>query len=160
LKIRELHVVAEVTLLLKGFSLRTKSLRVGKNLLANTVSQIGCFLSVKYQIEALNMLYPTVRGQSAQFIFWSGQRLGQTSVKLGQLWSNLVKPREMCFEPCLEVLLTRWTPFRSTLLGTSCPVLRTDTQENPGGKNRVMTLATPFSHRHIAITYAYSHFSY
>jgi hypothetical protein len=35
LTIRKLHVVAEVTLFLKVFSLRTKFLRVGKNLCVN-----------------------------------------------------------------------------------------------------------------------------
>jgi hypothetical protein len=43
LTIRELHAVAEVTPLLKGSSLRTKSPRVGKNLRANVAYQIGCF---------------------------------------------------------------------------------------------------------------------
>ena len=45
LTIQELHVVAEVTLLLKGFSLRTKSLQVGKDLRANIASQIGYFVN-------------------------------------------------------------------------------------------------------------------
>jgi hypothetical protein len=35
LTIRELHAVAEITLFLKAFSLRTKLLRVRKNLCAN-----------------------------------------------------------------------------------------------------------------------------
>jgi hypothetical protein len=109
------------------------------------------FLPVKYRIEALNMLYTLVRGRSVRSSFRSGQRfgqtlvklgqsslnsgkcmsdhvlrvfgysgpqssqkrLGQTSVKLGQLWSNLVNPgqpwsnlvkfREMCPRPCFEV---------------------------------------------------------
>ncbi len=43
--IRKLHVVAEVTLLLKGLSLRTKLLRVKENLRANVASQIGCFVN-------------------------------------------------------------------------------------------------------------------
>ena len=42
------------------------------------------FQPIKYQIEALNMLYPLVKGRLAQSSFWSGQWLGQTSVKLGQ----------------------------------------------------------------------------
>ena len=40
--IRELRVVAEATLLLKGLSSWTKLLRVGENLRANPASQIGC----------------------------------------------------------------------------------------------------------------------
>ena len=44
LTIRELSVVAEVNLLLKGLSSRTTSLRVGENLGANVASQIGCFV--------------------------------------------------------------------------------------------------------------------
>jgi hypothetical protein len=43
--IRELHVVAEATFLLKGFSSRTKLLRVEKNPRANAASQIGCFVN-------------------------------------------------------------------------------------------------------------------
>jgi hypothetical protein len=45
LTIRELHGVAEITLFLKGFNSRTKSLQAGKNLRANTASQIGCFVN-------------------------------------------------------------------------------------------------------------------
>ena len=45
LTIRELRVVAEVNLLLKGLSSRTKLLRVGKNLCANVASQMGCFVN-------------------------------------------------------------------------------------------------------------------
>jgi hypothetical protein len=115
-----LSIVAEVTFLLKGFSSRTKSLQGRKNLHANTASQIGRFLSttlskiwlsvgsiftvlpitpsllvrflpVKCQIEALNMLYTLVRGWSVQSGFQSGQRFGQTLVKLGQPWSKLVE---------------------------------------------------------------------
>jgi hypothetical protein len=117
-----MYAVAEVTLLLKGFSLRTKLLRVGGNLHANTASQIGGFATilskiwlsvrliftvlpitpsflarfrpVKYGIEALDVLYPILRERSTKSNFWSGQRLGQTLVKLGQPRSNLVKPQE------------------------------------------------------------------
>ena len=42
--IRELRIVAEVTLLLKGFSLRTKSLQARENPCANIAFQIGCFI--------------------------------------------------------------------------------------------------------------------
>jgi hypothetical protein len=42
--IQKLHVVAEVTLLLKGFSLRTKLVPVGKNPRVNTAFQVGCFV--------------------------------------------------------------------------------------------------------------------
>ena len=45
LTIRELRVVAEVNLLLKGLSSRTKSLWVGENLRANAASQISCFVN-------------------------------------------------------------------------------------------------------------------
>jgi hypothetical protein len=45
LTIRELQVVAEVTLFLKGFSLWTKFPQVGRNLRANTAFQIGCFVN-------------------------------------------------------------------------------------------------------------------
>ena len=43
--IRKLRVVIEETLLLEGFSSRTKLLRVGENLRANIASQIGCFVN-------------------------------------------------------------------------------------------------------------------
>jgi hypothetical protein len=56
-----------------------------------TPSFLVRFRPVKYRIEALNVLHALVRGWSVRFSFWSGQRSGQTSVKLGQPRSNLVK---------------------------------------------------------------------
>ena len=44
LTIRELRVVAEVNLLLKGLSSRTKLPLVGRGPRANAASQIGCFV--------------------------------------------------------------------------------------------------------------------
>ena len=85
-----------------------------------TLSFLVRFQPVKYRIEALNMLYPMVRGWSAQSSFWSGQWLGQTSVKLGQPWSKLVKPPqtpEMCSGPRFEALLVWWAPSGSEWLG-------------------------------------------
>uniref|UniRef100_A0A2N9EYS3 Uncharacterized protein n=1 Tax=Fagus sylvatica TaxID=28930 RepID=A0A2N9EYS3_FAGSY len=107
LTIRELHVVAEVTLLLKGFSLRTKSPRVGKNLRTNVTSQIGCFVNNTW-------------GRSAQSSFRFGQCLGQTLVKLGQTSPNSGK----C-APGLrpEVLLMWWVPIRSDRLGQTWSTL-------------------------------------
>ena len=68
-----------------------------------TLSFFVLFWPVKYQIEALDVLYPMVKRWSAKFSFWSGQHLGQTSgqiwstlVKLGQSWSNLFDLQEMC----------------------------------------------------------------
>ena len=55
-----------------------------------TPSFLVCFRPVKYRIEALNMFHALFRGWSVRFSFWSGQRSGQTSVKLGQPRSNLV----------------------------------------------------------------------
>ena len=98
-----------------------------------------CFLLVKYRIEALDVLYPMVSGWSAISSFWSGQRLGQTLVKLDQNWSNLSKLWEMCFGPRLEVLSIWWVPVGLEWLGPDYLILRVDTRENPGGKNRVMT---------------------
>uniref|UniRef100_A0A2N9F750 Aminotransferase-like plant mobile domain-containing protein n=1 Tax=Fagus sylvatica TaxID=28930 RepID=A0A2N9F750_FAGSY len=120
LTIRKLHVVAEVNLLPKGLGSRTKLQRVGENLCANVASQMGCFVNntyqnlakcrtvffavlattlsflvrfrpVKYGIEALDILYTLVKGRSVRSSFWSGQWSGQTLVKLGQPWSNLVE---------------------------------------------------------------------
>jgi hypothetical protein len=56
-----------------------------------TSSFLVRFRPVKYRIEALIMFFGMVKGQSVQFSFWPGQRSGQTLVKLGQPWSNLVK---------------------------------------------------------------------
>ena len=47
--IRKLRVVAKATFLLKCLSYRTKLLRVGENLRANTASQIVCFVNNTYQ---------------------------------------------------------------------------------------------------------------
>jgi hypothetical protein len=58
--------------------------------LATTLSFLVRFRPVKYGIEALDILYTLVKGWSVRFSFWSGQWSGQTLVKLGQPWSNLV----------------------------------------------------------------------
>jgi hypothetical protein len=55
-----------------------------------TLSFLVRFLLVKYRIEALIMLYTMVKERSVRFSLQSGQRFCQTSVKLGQLRSNLV----------------------------------------------------------------------
>ena len=47
----------------------------------------------------------------------------------------------MCSRPRLKVLLMRRTPVKSILLGSDYLILRVDTRENLGGKNRVMTVA-------------------
>ena len=57
-----------------------------------TSSFLVLFRPVKYRIEALDVLYPLVRGWSVKSCFWSGQGLGHTLAKLGQPWSTLVKP--------------------------------------------------------------------
>uniref|UniRef100_A0A2N9IB26 Uncharacterized protein n=1 Tax=Fagus sylvatica TaxID=28930 RepID=A0A2N9IB26_FAGSY len=64
----------------------------------------------------------------------SGQkRSGQTLVKLGQPWSNLVKLREMCPGSSSWGHLM-WRAFvGSGRLGSGCLVLRAYTRENPGG---------------------------
>jgi hypothetical protein len=109
-----------VNLLPKGLGSWTKLQRVRENFCANVASQIGCFVNntyqnlakcrtvffavlattlsflvrfrpVKYGIEALDILYTLVKGWSVRSSFWSGQWSGQTLVKLGQPWSNLVK---------------------------------------------------------------------
>uniref|UniRef100_A0A2N9F6D8 Retrotransposon gag domain-containing protein n=1 Tax=Fagus sylvatica TaxID=28930 RepID=A0A2N9F6D8_FAGSY len=83
LTIRKLRVVAEVSLLPKGLGSRTKLQRVRENLCANAASQIGCFVNNTYQNLA--------KGGQFDSSFWSGQWSGQTLVKLGQPWSNLVE---------------------------------------------------------------------
>jgi hypothetical protein len=56
-----------------------------------TPSFLVRFWPVKYRIEALIMFFRMVKERSVRFSFRSGQRSGQTSVKLGQPWSTLVK---------------------------------------------------------------------
>jgi hypothetical protein len=56
-----------------------------------TPSFLVRFRPVNYRIEALIAFYTMVRGWSVRFSFWSGQRSGQTSVKLGQTWSIFSK---------------------------------------------------------------------
>jgi hypothetical protein len=56
-----------------------------------TPSFLVRFGPVKYRIEALITFFRMVRERSVRFSFRSGQRSGQTLVKLGQPWSNLVK---------------------------------------------------------------------
>uniref|UniRef100_A0A2N9ES65 Aminotransferase-like plant mobile domain-containing protein n=2 Tax=Fagus sylvatica TaxID=28930 RepID=A0A2N9ES65_FAGSY len=70
---------------------RSSRCRISDDLvLATTLSFLVRFRPVKYGIEALDILYTLVKGWSVRSSFWSGQRSGQTLVKLGQPWSNLV----------------------------------------------------------------------
>uniref|UniRef100_A0A2N9H6W4 Uncharacterized protein n=1 Tax=Fagus sylvatica TaxID=28930 RepID=A0A2N9H6W4_FAGSY len=133
--------------------------------LAIILSFLVRFRPVKYGIEALDILYILVMRWSARASFWSGQRSGQTLVKLGQTWSNLVKalrtlgnvsrtsfqgflgmlnlvkPWEMCPGPSFwEYLMWRGVAG-SCWLGPGRPVSRADARENPVGKNGVMTAA-------------------
>ena len=104
-----------------------------------TSSFLVRFLPVKYQIEALDVLYPMVRGWSIKSCLWPSQGLGQTwstLVKLGKTSPNL---GGRTLENVLRVLKCNWAPLGSTRLGPGCLVLRIETRENPGGKNRVMT---------------------
>ena len=79
-----------------------------------TPSFLVRFWPIKCRIEALNVFFRMVQGQSVQFGFRSSQRSGQTMVKLGQPWSNLVNFgqtwstlvgfREMCPGPRFGVI--------------------------------------------------------
>uniref|UniRef100_A0A2N9HUF2 Aminotransferase-like plant mobile domain-containing protein n=1 Tax=Fagus sylvatica TaxID=28930 RepID=A0A2N9HUF2_FAGSY len=113
LTIRELHVVAEVTLFLKGFSLRAKSLQVGKNLCANTASQIGG----GQPNPAFGLVNALVKPRSNLV------KLGQTSPNSGKCASD----------PVLRFFLMRWASVGSNRLDPGCFVLRADTRENPEG---------------------------
>jgi hypothetical protein len=79
-----------------------------------TPSFLVRFWPVKCRIEALITFFRMVKEQSVRFSFRSGQWSGQTLVKLGQPWSNLVK-----------ILLTlgnvSWAAFRgiSGIVGPS-----------------------------------------
>jgi hypothetical protein len=56
-----------------------------------TPSFLVRFWPVKCRIEALIMFFRMVKEWSVRFSFRSGPRSGQTLVKLGQPWSNLVE---------------------------------------------------------------------
>jgi hypothetical protein len=56
-----------------------------------TPSFLVHFWPVKCRIEALITFFRMVKERSVRFSFRSGQWSGQTLVKLGQPWSNLVK---------------------------------------------------------------------
>uniref|UniRef100_A0A2N9JAC9 Uncharacterized protein n=1 Tax=Fagus sylvatica TaxID=28930 RepID=A0A2N9JAC9_FAGSY len=56
-----------------------------------TPSFLVRFWPVKCRIEALITFFRMVKERSVRFSFRSGQRSGQTLVKLGQPWSNLVE---------------------------------------------------------------------
>ena len=65
-------------------------------------------------------------------------------VNLGQLWSNLVKPpwiSRNVFWLCLKGFLVQLVPPGPSPLGPSCLVLSFVTRENPGGKNRILTVS-------------------
>uniref|UniRef100_A0A2N9FNL3 Uncharacterized protein n=1 Tax=Fagus sylvatica TaxID=28930 RepID=A0A2N9FNL3_FAGSY len=62
-------------------------------------------------------------------------QIRSTPVELGQSWSNLLKLREMCFGPRLEVILMWRVRVESDWTGPGCLVLCANTRENPGGKN-------------------------
>jgi hypothetical protein len=98
------------------------------------------------RIKALDILYALVKGRLVrfQFLVWLMVRsnLGQTwstLVKLGRTWSKLSKLLEMCPGPSYWQYLMWRSVVRSCWFGSACPVLRTDTRENPVGKNGVMT---------------------
>ena len=114
--IRKLRVVIEETLLLEGFSSRTKLLRVGENLGANVASQIGCFVNntsqnlakcwIVFHGFAYNSLVSRpfstrkVSNRSSHHVLRNGQRGGQFDSAFGLVnglvnspvksWSNLV----------------------------------------------------------------------
>ena len=60
-----------------------------------TPSFLVRFWPVKHRIKALITFFRMVQERSVRFSFRSGQRSGQTLVKLGQTWSKLSKLLEM-----------------------------------------------------------------
>uniref|UniRef100_A0A2N9EYA1 Uncharacterized protein n=1 Tax=Fagus sylvatica TaxID=28930 RepID=A0A2N9EYA1_FAGSY len=76
-----------------GFARYDLANRRPSEFLAITPSFLVRFRPVKYGIEALDhSLSELVKGVVSSIpAFWSGQRSGQTLVKLGQPWSNLVE---------------------------------------------------------------------
>uniref|UniRef100_A0A2N9GCZ5 Uncharacterized protein n=1 Tax=Fagus sylvatica TaxID=28930 RepID=A0A2N9GCZ5_FAGSY len=167
LTIRKLHVVAEVNLLPKGLGSRTKLQRVGENLCANVASQ-RVVSSIQFlvwsmvrsnlgqtwstlvklgrtwsKLSKLLEMYPGLhfKGFRVRWVLVGSEtarsNLGQTSVNPSQTWSSNL--REMCPGPSSWEYLMRRSVVRSCWFGSGCPVLRTDTRENPVGKNGVMT---------------------
>jgi hypothetical protein len=67
------------------------------------------FWPVKCRIEALITFFRMVKERSVRFSFRSGQRSGQTLVKLGRIWSKPSKLWEMCPGPYFEGFWTWWT---------------------------------------------------
>jgi hypothetical protein len=125
LTIRKLRVVAEVNLLPKGPGSRTKLQRVGESLRTNVASQVldrffavlvitpsflFRFRPIKCRIETLITFFRMVQERSVRFSFRSGQRSGQTLVKLGRIWSKPSKLWEMYPGIHFEGFWARWTP--------------------------------------------------
>uniref|UniRef100_A0A2N9ITG5 Uncharacterized protein n=1 Tax=Fagus sylvatica TaxID=28930 RepID=A0A2N9ITG5_FAGSY len=141
LTIRKLRAVAEVNLLPKGLGSWTKLQRFW----TITPSFLVRFRPVKYGIEALDILYTLVKGWSVRASFWSGQWSGQTLVKLGQPWSNLVEFGQSSPNSwkCIPDFISRVSGYGGVLVGLDPgrPALRAGTRENPVGKNGVMTVA-------------------
>uniref|UniRef100_A0A2N9H6U9 Uncharacterized protein n=1 Tax=Fagus sylvatica TaxID=28930 RepID=A0A2N9H6U9_FAGSY len=114
--------------------------------LAIILSFLVRFRPVKYRIEALDILYILVTRWSARASFWSGQRSGQTLVKLGRIWSKLSKLLEMYPGLHFKGFWARWVLVGvgngseylmwrgvagSCWLGPGRPVSRADARENP-----------------------------
>jgi hypothetical protein len=85
-----------------------------------TSSFLVRFWPVKYRIEALITFFRMVKEWSVQFSFRSGQRSGQTLVKLGQplvklgrIWSKPSKLWEMYPGPLFEGFWAQRTPVGS-----------------------------------------------
>ena len=66
--------------------------------------------------------------------------LGQTLVNPSQTWSNFSELWEVYPGPSSWGYLMWRALVGSGRRGSGCLVLRADTRENPGGKNRVMTV--------------------
>ena len=73
-----------------------------------TPSFLVRFRPVKRRIEALITYFRMVKERSVRFSFRSGQRSGQTLVKLGRIWSKPSKLWEMCPEPHFEGFWAWW----------------------------------------------------
>jgi hypothetical protein len=116
------------------------------------------FLSVKYRIEGLNVIFPMARKWSIKSWFCSGHflvKLQSNMVNSGQTFPNLTK---CALDHVLRAFWCIWATLGLNSAQSSYLVLHANTRENPKGKNRVMTMpTTPPSKLLLNLTKKFNH---